>query len=902
LRFLAAALLALTAALSAFPAAAQERVGVNAAVNTDANGTPPGGSMRRLVIGQDVVHNERIKTDAKGQTQILFVDGSSVSVGPNADLVIDEFIYDPATGTGKMTLTAVQGAMRFVGGKLSKQENAVTLHLGTATIGVRGGVFVADVQPGGKTEIVFVYGKAVSVSGQSGCKQELYRPGFEVDIDKPGGCPDNPHAAPPGGTVAILAQLDGRSGGNGGATTVPTDATVANSPVPNTISNNVQISVQQATNNAPPPTAPPALNVGPPQGTPPLNTIGGQTQPFVVAAAQNPPAQGSPVGGSPPAQPFPNTTGIAGGFNVLGGGQPSLGFPNPITPYSGATVQNGVLVVTVGSQSASIPLGQGTATFNGTGTYSPVGPLAGTTHATPDNSFFYANLFPVNAPANTIFVYGGTPVNPSVYQPTGSPQFLAFALQPDAVTQSPFPFVNDVTTGPVPGAVVSPLYLAVSPVTGYGTGTFSGSAFPKALQASMAVVGEGASQASILTVAVGNAFSVMGNPGQATAQPVLNGIAEGAFQTSGTMASTLINTAYLTAIDPNGNSFYGNNSISGFVLDPNNCCGPNQIPGQATATNTLTGQTTNYNFNIPAVATNLPAIANGPQTTQSLTGYSGGIMNEIVNGVATPYAVVGATGIQTDATNLQIAAQIAGADPFNSAGNSLVLSFGSLQPGGTNARQGYINDNLFGTLESPGGFGSSVNGQAGTAQLYLVNANAVPGAIASLLQASGATPCTCNFLQWGYWGGQVTTSTDGGTRTDVGAINTWVAGVPTVTMPTTGSGSYSGAAIGTVNTNGATYLATGGFTNTYNFGTNTGAFAINNFDGHTFTGTVTGSGGATYAGPIAGGGDNRQGTVIGSFYGPGAAETGGQFAVQATSGPSYIASGVFAGKLTGPIH
>jgi hypothetical protein len=42
--------------------------------------------------------------------------------------------------------------------------------------------------------------------------------------------------------------------------------------------------------------------------------------------------------------------------------------------------------------------------------------------------------------------------------------------------------------------------------------------------------------------------------------------------------------------------------------------------------------------------------------------------------------------------------------------------------------------------------------------------------------------------------------------------------------------------------------------------------------------------------------------VSGSFYGPGAAETGGSFALQATSGPSYIASGIFAGKLTGPIR
>ena len=53
---------------------AQQRVGVNSAVNPEAMGLPPGGLPRRLVLGQDVVFNERITTQANGQTQVLFVD------------------------------------------------------------------------------------------------------------------------------------------------------------------------------------------------------------------------------------------------------------------------------------------------------------------------------------------------------------------------------------------------------------------------------------------------------------------------------------------------------------------------------------------------------------------------------------------------------------------------------------------------------------------------------------------------------------------------------------------------------------------------------------------------------------------------------------------------------------
>jgi len=39
-----------------------------------------------------------------------------------------------------------------------------------------------------------------------------------------------------------------------------------------------------------------------------------------------------------------------------------------------------------------------------------------------------------------------------------------------------------------------------------------------------------------------------------------------------------------------------------------------------------------------------------------------------------------------------------------------------------------------------------------------------------------------------------------------------------------------------------------------------------------------------------------KGAVTGNFFGPMAAETGGNFAVQSTLGPTYLASGIFAGK------
>src|SRR5277367_4702498 len=94
------------------PAVADDRVGVNSAVNPAGTGTPPTGPTRQLMIGQDVVFKERVNTAASGQTQIMFLYESSMSVGPSSDLVIDEFVYDPRADTGKIALSTTPGVFR----------------------------------------------------------------------------------------------------------------------------------------------------------------------------------------------------------------------------------------------------------------------------------------------------------------------------------------------------------------------------------------------------------------------------------------------------------------------------------------------------------------------------------------------------------------------------------------------------------------------------------------------------------------------------------------------------------------------------------------------------------------------------------------------------------------------
>jgi len=221
---------------------AQQRVGINSAVNPEASGLAPGGTARRLVIGQEVVFNERISTGNGGQTQLLFLDESAMSIGPNSDLTIDQFVYDPNAGVGKLAMSTTRGVMRFVGGKLSKQIDAVTVRTPSTTIAVRGGVFLLEQLPNGPLSVFFLFGNALTVTGLNGVTQTLSRPGFAITVAGPGASPSEPYRAPSPKLAELQSQLDGRTGGSGGTVQIPTNAIVANSGIDRIISGNLALS------------------------------------------------------------------------------------------------------------------------------------------------------------------------------------------------------------------------------------------------------------------------------------------------------------------------------------------------------------------------------------------------------------------------------------------------------------------------------------------------------------------------------------------------------------------------------------------------------------------------------------------------------------------------------------
>jgi hypothetical protein len=99
------------------------------------------------VESMDTVLTER------GTARIDFVDDTRVDVTEHSKLIIDEFVYDPATGTGALSLKASLGTVRYASGQIAKNSRqSVNIRTPSATISVRGTDFAMTVDEiGGST-------------------------------------------------------------------------------------------------------------------------------------------------------------------------------------------------------------------------------------------------------------------------------------------------------------------------------------------------------------------------------------------------------------------------------------------------------------------------------------------------------------------------------------------------------------------------------------------------------------------------------------------------------------------------------------------------------------------------------------------------------------------------------
>ncbi len=218
--------LAWALALCLGAANAEAQVGTKAGVAAAVRGpvqqisyrTPQATVGRDLAGGQEIFLGDRIVTGPGGGLQILLLDGTTFSVGPNSSMVIDEFVYNPATGTGRLTASVARGTLRVISGRLARQDQeSIRIRLPTATVGVRGtmalfsggpnGFFIGLFGIGGDNTVnrlqsmLFVYNNG----GGTG----IYRTGYGCTVT-PANPVCNPQPVGPEFLQALLGQIGGQ--------------------------------------------------------------------------------------------------------------------------------------------------------------------------------------------------------------------------------------------------------------------------------------------------------------------------------------------------------------------------------------------------------------------------------------------------------------------------------------------------------------------------------------------------------------------------------------------------------------------------------------------------------------------------------------------------------------------
>ena len=183
-------------ALAPSVALAAEQAGVSAAVRGEvvlARAQEAGNPVRS---GEPVFMQDLLRSGPNSGMQLMLLDETTFTIGPESEIVVDEFVYDPQTGSGALGARVVKGVFRFVTGRIAKTDSGnVNVALPSGNIGVRGTIVAGTADPVTRSSLVVLLGEgadneagdapgSIDVCNAGACV-EVTRPGFGVRIDGP---------------------------------------------------------------------------------------------------------------------------------------------------------------------------------------------------------------------------------------------------------------------------------------------------------------------------------------------------------------------------------------------------------------------------------------------------------------------------------------------------------------------------------------------------------------------------------------------------------------------------------------------------------------------------------------------------------------------------------------------
>lgn len=147
-------LLAAVAAIStlAFAAQAAEPIGLVKSAEGKALALRDGKSTP-LKAGDDLFKNDQLTTDAQGALGLVLRDDTTLSMGPNSKLLLDEFVFEPAADKLGLGIKMGAGTFSVLTGHIAKlSPERTNIRTPVAVIGIRGTRFLVEVQGGDDDE------------------------------------------------------------------------------------------------------------------------------------------------------------------------------------------------------------------------------------------------------------------------------------------------------------------------------------------------------------------------------------------------------------------------------------------------------------------------------------------------------------------------------------------------------------------------------------------------------------------------------------------------------------------------------------------------------------------------------------------------------------------------------
>ena len=105
------------------------------------------GKAQKAEAGTPVRLGNVLKTGKEGAMGVAFLDNTIMSLGPDTEISVDEYVYAPGTGALKLVAAIGRGTLNYISGVIAKlKPEAVTIKTPTGTIGIRGTHFLVKVE------------------------------------------------------------------------------------------------------------------------------------------------------------------------------------------------------------------------------------------------------------------------------------------------------------------------------------------------------------------------------------------------------------------------------------------------------------------------------------------------------------------------------------------------------------------------------------------------------------------------------------------------------------------------------------------------------------------------------------------------------------------------------------